>query len=306
MEEIKEEISLNDRSAVLQLMKAGEESGKVQIVFNDGEKTHFLIKDGYSKVAVYNNNDRPKRKTGRIVFTSVLSFCSYVAKHKNVDETIIIADVNNGLIQATFNHHSCKEPSWGDFKADLRLTFSRKWKTWLNESGSTGESFSQEELSDFLEENRSDLVSENFLDADGKEVETLTFLQMTALITKLEITKEEKFSRKIDPINGDVKMSYENEEVSGDIKIPREFYIILPIFESGDLFRLKVRLRSRLVGGKVTFHFIIDQAEEAVEKAFSNICHVVQNGRAVDEEAETKDVDFCPATFIDVFRGPIS
>jgi len=283
------------------ILKAGEERGKFQEVMENGDTKIFLVKKGYEVEHFSTGYDRPKRKKGVRSFNDLKSFSSYVNKHKIEDETIIIADEHKADVKAVFNDNG-KEPAWGDFGAVFKIGFSKQWQTWFcNSHSQRNHLFDQSEFSDFLEDNRSDLMCGNFEDRDGNSVENISYLEMTNIIQNLNVTKEEKFASKVDPVSGTVSMMYENEESGkGSIKIPREFWLVVPVFLSGDLWRIKIRLRHRINGGSAKFYYIIDQVEDVKEKAFSSICDMIENGNAGSEEDKKK---LFSGTGIEVYKG---
>ena len=282
---------------------AGEKLASLQIIEQGNKQlTYVAIKKGFEIEDIHNNLPRPSRKTGEKIFTSAKSFCGYVNKHKNEDETIIIADENKGIIKAIFNDHGKKNPAWEDFEARLELGFSDQWKTWFKSAHPQRSTFfNQMEFADFIEDHRSDLKVGTFLDAEGQEVTNLSALELGALICDLQATREEKMKSKIDPVTGAVTMAYENEETGkGSVVIPKQIFLAIPIYRSGDLFQVTLRLRHRTQGQTPRFYFIIDQVPLLKEQAFNLICHRIEDGN-VGSEQDSKKLFI--GVGIDVFKG---
>ncbi len=252
------------------------------------------VKSNYSLKTYESTEPNPARKTGKKIFTDVESFCLWVNLHKS-ENTCIEADKEEGIVKATFNDHSEKDPGWRDFKAVLKLKETRQWKAWNSKAWREDREIvlSQLEFSDHLENNRSDLAVGEWEDKDGKIIKTLSFLEMSNLILNLEIHSEETTVAKRDPSNGDVTLHYENneKEATGTVKPPNEFYIIIPAYESGVLLRLKCRLRRRKTGSTIVFYYIIDQVDEAKDKAFDDICQIIEKGKFSDENEQFKGVN---------------
>lgn len=290
----------NDIQAAIE---AGENLAAAQNITRDaGERTIIILKSGYSIQYIDNKQLVPDRKKGTKKFVSAKSFCSYVNKHKDPDETVIIADEDQGNICAILNDHGATQPNWSDFNALLKLGFSEQWKTWYEKSRNAAPgSFSQADFADFIEDNRADMKTGTFKNSAGEDVENLSPLELSALVTNLNITSEEKFSSKIDRITGEEKLLYENEETGkGEIVLPRQIFLAIPVYRGGDLFEVKVRLRRRTRGGIASFHYIIDQIPLLKEAAFEKICQRVTNGNAGSEENEAKRFK---GTGIEVLKG---
>lgn len=290
----------NDIQAAIE---AGKKLAAVQNITRDiGAETHFIVKDGYSVQTLDNKMLAPNRKKGSKTFVSAKSFCSYVNKHKDSDETVIIADEDEGNICAILNDHGVSAAQWSDFKAKLKLGFSEQWKIWYeNAHPRRTNAFSQAAFADFIEDNRADMKTGIFKDSAGEDVENLSPLELSALVINLNITSEEKFSSKIDRVTGEEKLFYENEETGkGEIVLPRQIFLAIPVYRGGDLFEVKVRLRRRIKGGTASFHYIIDQIPLLKEAAFEKICQRVTNGNAGSEENEAKRFK---GTGIEVLKG---
>jgi uncharacterized protein YfdQ (DUF2303 family) len=72
--------------------------------------------------------------------------------------------------------------------------------------------------------------------------------------------------------NGQIQLTYsENIEAragAGSIEIPREFTIGLRLFKNGEAYKVRARLKYRLMAQKVKFWYELDRAENAIEDAF--------------------------------------
>lgn len=295
----------NDIAAAL---KAGEAIAALQNIKLDTERenTPILVKDGFYTEIIDNRLPRPLRKRGKKTFTDARSFCHYVNKHKSEDETVIIADEDQGVIQAVIDDHGSDRPAWGNFIVNLNLGFSDQWLTWYNNAWPQRDSFfSQAELADFIEDNRSDLKTGDFSDADGNEVKNLSPLELTYMINNLQITREEKITSELNPNTGEVKLLYENERKGkGNVTLPSCLFLAIPVYKKGDLFQVKIRLRQRAAGGdqggKIHFYFIVDEVPLFKQTAFDKICRRITDG---DPNRDTGD--FYVGTDLPVLRGNI-
>jgi len=279
-----------------------DESGKFfkpEEIFSDGEHKYYAHSRNHEVSKISLNSERPTRKRGLKTFTSAKSFCHYVNKHKLADETVIIADEDSNQIKAIINDHGVNTPSWNDFTAILKIKFSSQFIKWV---GSThdqkGSYFGQEEFADFLEDNRSDFMCGKIEDSEDENV---TALELSNIITNLQKTSQEKFTSKMDPVSGKVNFSFENEEVGrGNVEIPRQFIVAIPVYRSGDLFKITIRLRHRISGGSAKFYYIIDELEDIQKRAFDMVCDRIKIGMHEDNEKEDFD-----GTDLEVYQGII-
>lgn len=265
------------------------------------ERSVVLVPKGFNAQSFDNERERPLRKTGSKQFLSTGSFCSYVNKHKVKDETIIMAYEDKGEILAVLNDNG-NEPDWGDFTAILDIGFSKQWNVWFGNSyPNRGNYFEQEEFANFIEDNRSDLMVGTFKGTDDKDVENISALELSAIITNLQMTSQEKFTSKVDPVSGRLTLNYENEEHGkGNVEIPKQIILAIPIYRGGDIFEVVLRLRHRIRGGNASFYFIIDQLELLKERAFDMICRRIEKGNKGSEEDPEKQFD---GTGIEVYRA---
>ncbi len=304
--EIENDKNLYEGNNIASAIEAGMDLSSIQKIEREEgrESTTVIVKDGYETVEIDNNLPRPLRKQGTRTFDSAKSFCSYVNKHKSEDETIIVAHEDSGKIKAILNDDGKEDPSWSDFSALLELGFSKQWLTWFeNAHPKRQHFFGQEEFANFIEDNRSDLKVGKFNDSDGNEIENLSALELTALITNLEMTSQESFKSKIDPTSGRVTMSYENEEAGyGNIVLPKQIFLAIPIYRSGDLFQVTLRLRHRIHSRSAKFYFIIDQIDLLKEMAFDMICQRITDGNTGSEDKPAKQFT---GTGIEVLKGSL-
>jgi len=300
MEEKELEALLYEGSGVAAAIKAGMDLSSVQkIELSEGEKTRVVVKDGFKIETIDNHRERPVCKKGSRTFTAAKSFCSYVNKHKSDDETIIIADEDQGQIKAILNDHGEYNPAWGDFTAVFDLGFSKQWKTWSKNAETR---MSQEDFAEFIDQNRTDLMVGE-IDLDGEPFKNVSPLELKSLILDLRTTWEQKFSSKLDPVTGATNLSYVDEEKGkGSVTIPDKFVIAIPIYNAGDIFMVRIELRLRTRDGKAFFYYFIDQVEKLKEAAFDKICQRIEKGNVGSEEKE--DLQFS-GTGIEVFKGKL-
>lgn len=205
----------------------------------------------------------PRRKTGALTVTDVQSFVEYVKRHES-DATIVEVDPA-GVFRATLNHHAPAlagdtpadgAAGWRDHTATLKRPYSRAYRAWRS---FMGEWRAQEALAEFLEDRRLEIVN-------GADQATLV-----EIAEYLDATKAENVGAFQRLADGSVRVSYENTVTStrgrsGDVVIPTEFEVALPLYEGGSSIRFGVRLRWRVADRRPVFLLrAADSLEDEIE-----------------------------------------
>lgn len=238
--------------------------------------THLVIPNGFQHIdltdTIEESGDAPRRKKSAVQLGDLASFNIYVADQGEPDHVYIYADPETRTLTAVLNDHVKDEDTagWRDQRVSYRAELSREFATWL---GKDRKPMEQEEFAVFLEDNIADIV-----EPSG---ETLMAVALT-LQAKTEVAFNSH--RRLD--NGQIQLTYsENIEAragAGSIEIPREFTIGLRLFKNGDAYKVRARLKYRLLAQKVKFWYELDRAENAVEDAFQEyINQARENGFTV-------------------------
>lgn len=182
---------------------------------------------------------------------------SFVAVYGDYAEarTKVYADSEQKRVVALFDYIEPKNESrgWGQFSATIIFQLSRKLREWRGML----EWQSQEAFANFLEDHLEDVV-----EPTGQD--------LLALATDLEANKEGHFKGKLNLDNGSVKLSYQ-DEVQTDVEVPRHLTLGIPLFEHGDLFKLKCRLRFNVTSGGVRFKILFTNLEDSISEHFEEI-----------------------------------
>ena len=239
---------------------------------------HLIVPEGFKHIDLTDVIEKagaaPRRKQGTVQLCDLASFNVFVADQGNTDITYIYANPDARTLTAVLNDHAklknAAGAGWRDMRAVFQAELSREFSTWLKKDKAPME---QEEFAIFLEDNIADVC-----EPSG---ETLLAIALT-----LQAKTEVNFSshRRLD--NGQVQLSYsetiEARATGGSIEIPREFTIGLRLFKNGDGYKVRARLKYRLMSGKVKFWYELDRAENAIEDAFqAYIDHARENGFTV-------------------------
>lgn len=203
----------------------------------------------------------PTRKSGNTDLRDVQSFVTLVNLEKT-NSTRIYGRYEPPAFVAVFNDHGQSAPGWQDHKASFACPQSVEWKTW---KASDGKRMSQEEFAQFIENNLPDIAQPPAAD-------------MLEISRTLEAKKKVNFASGIRLSNGQNQLTYE-EEISGtaakgQIQVPEEFTIGIPVLEGGVKYAVTARLRYRILdGGKMQMWYELVRPHKIVEDAVKEVWH---------------------------------
>lgn len=199
----------------------------------------------------------PDNPAGVIVCHNLLAFNTFVVAHKET-RTAIFANAETKTIRAIFDF---REPftdqgasnGWGQFSAELAFKESRKLKEWKR----TTEPMSQGEFANFLEDHVDDVLEPSGVD-------------LLSIATDLEASSTGSFVGRVNMQNGNVSLSYQ-DETKTTVEVPKEIVLGIPLFENGNRYRLRARLRYIVGGGQVKFRLLFVNLADAIDQEFASV-----------------------------------
>jgi len=215
---------------------------------------HILVPDGFRLEAAHDPHALPPY----IVRTAVVvdqraSLSAYVNRFSD-DRSILIADYDAASIQAVLDWHVDNADIHGaplvpqprQHSCTLKLRPSEEFKRWAAmEDAFHG----QAEFAAFLEENAVDVTDPE----PAILIEISRDLEGTQGVTFKSSTRLE---------NGDRSFVYETEtRAKGDIRVPREFVLSIPLYEGEEPVPLRCAFRWRISGGNLQMGFVWRRVE---------------------------------------------
>jgi uncharacterized protein YfdQ (DUF2303 family) len=221
-------------------------------------KTFITVPDGYKVECFDRHMPAPMRKSGTVTLNNSSSFVAFIDQHKTDSTSLYFNDDRQRFI-AVFNDHSAIEPGWRDFTAVYNVPLSREWHLWNNNDEKR---MIQEDFARFIEDNLPDIV-----DPPGS-----TMLEVSR---SLEAHKSAEFKSGIRLSNGSTEFTY-NEEVKGTaakgtLAIPETFQIGIPVLKGGPGYRMTVRFRYRIDGGKLALWYELLRPHKVLEDALDQV-----------------------------------
>lgn len=238
--------------------------------------THLVIPKDFQHIdvtaAIEKTGTAPRRKQGTVQLSDLASFNVFVADQGKTGTTYIYANPELRTLTAVLNEHDREGATAGfrDLRAVYTAELSREFAAWLKNDK---QPMDQEAFAIFLEDNIADVC-----EPSG---ETLLAIAMSL---QAKTSVDFSSARRLD--NGQVQLTYtetiDARANGGSIEIPREFVLGMRLFKNGEGYRVRARLKYRLMSGKVKFWYELDRAENAIEDAFQGYINAArENGFTV-------------------------
>lgn len=152
---------------------------------------------------------------------------------------------------------------WQRHRAEYTPQKSPEWKTWITNAGKL---ISQAEFADFLEANVQDLAG-----PEG-ERKVPTPADLCTMALTLKVTQNDVLDSQINRTTGEYTLiAKQEQQTTGSTVIPKEFDLLIPLYERGELVRVTCKFRMRKEGAAFRFGWIIPTAERMERQAFEAI-----------------------------------
>jgi uncharacterized protein YfdQ (DUF2303 family) len=218
--------------------------------------------------------DRPWRIKAHPKFVDAQSFIKYLNDFRDPDSRIFAVENNAQFIavldyhQGTLNVDQSDEwmgrmPRWCQHQATLQLQKSEEWTLW---NAHNKQVKSHEDFAQFIEDNLPDIVKP----APATMLELVRTLQAKAEISCDSVART----------NAGAKIHF-NEVVkgvagaAGELEIPSEFTVSIPVYIGSPKVDLTARMRYRLASGKLTLWYDLYRAAAVERAAFASVRDIV-------------------------------
>lgn len=211
----------------------------------------------------YPDGRPPSRIKTTVALRDADSFLKYLGVFRDI-HTRVFADPKALSFLAVIDYHQPRNestelvvPEFLSHRATLALEKDERWNIW---TGKNEKVFSQTEFAEFIEDNNADIFEPSAA-------------CMLEIARDLHAHTEVNFDSKVKPSNGQVQLRY-NEVVTagvgpaGAVEVPEVFKIQIPVFFGEGLVSIQCRLRYRITGGKLTFHYKMYRQSDILMEAF--------------------------------------
>lgn len=232
--------------AVRRLLAAGQLTGG-KIVHKAGAATLALLPEGYSALDITATLEaaakQPNRPAGTVRLNDLESFLAYCMSVWETGARLYV-DTPNGVDIAAGMPKGAgqfvavlNDEGWADVRALYRPLVSEPWTAWTKAGQST---MGQTEFAELLEDRIDDIHA-------PAGVELIT------LVDNFSAARTASFGSKVQRANGSVRFHYNDEVTTGELVVPEFITLGIPVFDGGETYEVKARLRYRLNGGAVSF-----------------------------------------------------
>lgn len=226
----------------------------------------LIIPDGYREVHLQGVNP-PVRDhvVAKVTLTDLASFVAYVNDFKTEGATRVFLDASDHpAITAILDYHV---PQGAVARCAHRAIYAPDldagWQAWTDIDQKPVQQLS---FANFLEEHLRDVVEP----AGAKVLET---------VASLKAKKNVEFESGVELQSGAIQFVHKETvegQGKGEVEIPAQFELGLPIFFNGPAYKMTCLLRYRIQEGKLFFIVKIHQREALVRDALGEIVERIQ------------------------------
>lgn len=205
--------------------------------------------------------EHPRRKSGTANVSTLDSLINIIDRHKTSDSVIFAnTDWQKPSITAVFDYHENTSAGRADnlkHRAHYEFPLSEEWKAWAKINGKPLE---QMEFAEFIEDHISELSAPDSMEAEdfrGKFGFKVAYPnELVTLSRGLQVHAETRVKNNVVLQTGEGEITWDEEhrDAQGNkLAVPGMFILSIAPFFMGDVARIPVRLRYRVVGGKVNW-----------------------------------------------------
>lgn len=275
-------MSQAEAEAVAHLVRVGQEPKTVEVKRGTQQSVELLIVRGIHGTEVVDPKkftdqylEAPERRKGVARHQTLQSFIDHVNRFKDDDSALFATDA---ALTCVFDYHREgpeADPRFGEHRSVYSFPVSRQWQTWTNADKQT---MSVQDFAEFLEDNVEDVGDPERATEAAKEIAKLlgaTFATPAGLIglsKGLNVHVDAKVAESHRAQSGEVSLTFEethstSAKTGAKLRVPEAFLLNIPVFEEGQVYQLPAKLRYRLKGGNITWHYVLYRTDLAKRMA---------------------------------------
>lgn len=227
----------------------------------EGAQPFIALPEGYSVHNLTKTLAQPSRCYGSIEVRDAAGFITVVAMHQG-PSTVLYRTVEPPRFTAVFNDSTPSGgPGWADHTATYDCPLSVEWRTW---AGMDKKVMSQAEFAQFIEDNLPDIVNP-------------TAGEMLEISRTLQAKKKVNFASAIRLDNGQNQFTYEETTAGsagakGQLSVPEVFTLGITVFEGGEAYAVRARLRYRISeGGALAMWYHLERPHKIIQDAVESL-----------------------------------
>ncbi len=221
----------------------------------------------------YPDGRLPSRVKATVALRDGDSFIKYL-KTFRTSLTRIFAEPKTLAFLAVLDYHGESASPSVEFmshRATFAMEKDERWNIW---AGRNEKPFTQTEFAEFIEDNAADIFDPSAAN-------------MLEIARDLQAHTEVNFDSKVKLTNGQVQFKYQETVTAGvgpagTVEIPEVFKIQIPVFYGEGVVAITCRLRYRIQGGKLTFHYKMYRQGETLQIAFDKAVKSISESLGAD------------------------
>lgn len=241
----------------------------------------------------------PERRVGTAEMLDLASFIAHVNRFKDADSALF-GDNDRAApsLLSVLDYHErvniptellatdvaeqplSPSPRFGKHRTFYKFPLSDEWRAW---HGHDGKTMVQADFAAFLEDRIGDVIPPPVDDGQPDATDAMEQLgrllggnfaspsRLLELSRGMQVHQNEKVRNAVNISTGEVQITYEaaHQDAQGaPLKVPNLFLIGIPVFRSGEPYRVAVRLRYRVKDGSVIWHYQLYRADKVFDHAF--------------------------------------
>jgi len=244
--------------------------------------------------------DRPARVRGTATLQDEQSFISHVQRFADTESVCFCTpDRVKPTFTAVYDYHesAAKEredggalyrkppagpgasgtPRWLQHKATFAPRLADEWRAWMDRSGKP---FTPVDFAEFLEERVVDVYNGLPSEKTAALIEAIearlaSSTQLVGLARNFAVNVDTQVRQAQTLQSGEISIQYAEAHRDGEtgqpIRVPNAFLIAIPVFFAGPTYQLLVRLRYRLVQGKLSWTYHVHRPELILDHALQEM-----------------------------------
>ena len=250
---------------------------------------------------------RPDRVKGCAKLSALDSFIGHVNRFKNTNTAIFANDDRDqpSLKAVIDYHHSVEGETDSSVVAEFmghrsiyEFPLSNEWKAWQN---ICRDWLSQHQLAEFLQDHIVDVMVPDIDPTQEDPSDSVANKRLKLILARtgdklggpaelidasrsLKVNTKESFHQAQNLSTGEAEFVFKKEQSNerGEmVKLPNAFLVAIPVFRSGELYRMLVRLKYRTQENKLSFGLEIYRADQTFDTAFSEAVEMVREKTAL-------------------------
>jgi hypothetical protein len=266
---------------LLQHLVRGEGNGATVLVLPMGMQAHS-IKTWLDEYA-----DKPERKTGTAVLTTLESFCEHVTRFKDPHSVVFaIDDPHKPALLAMLDYHepAAGAPRFGQHRSRYNFPLSDEWVEWRRIHGE--QQLTVRQFAEFIEDRITDVMNPDEAGASVVAFATQLGLSLASPAELMELSRGltvnvgNTIANHQNLSSGEAEIAFtqkHTDKQGAPLMVPGAFVLGIPVFKGGDPFQVPVRLRYRVYEGVLTWKIALYRTDLVFRSAFDEACSTVEN-----------------------------